>query len=198
MPQKIEINRDDLIPLEKYGIERKARRVKITELKLNRRVSIGPDATFYFESYETMFHQIHEMLWIEKGGEKQINDELEAYNPLIPKGHELVATLMFEIDDENRRARLLAGLGGVEETVFITLDGQDRVQGVPEEDIDRSNANGKASAIQFLHFAFTNAQITKFKDLGIQVTLNITHEKYGHIVILSTETRIALARDFIE
>ena len=198
MHQKIEINRNDLIPLEKYGVERSSRRVKITELKLSRRISIGPDATFYFESYETMFHQVHEMLWIEKGGEKQIDDELEAYNPLIPKGHELVATLMFEIANENRRAQFLANLGGVEETVSILFDGQNSVQGIPEDDIERSSTSGKASAIQFLHFAFTKEQITKFKDLDVQVTLNITHKKYGHMVILPLETRLALATDFIE
>jgi hypothetical protein len=198
MHQKTEINRNDLIPLEKYGVERKGRRAKITELKLNRRISIGPDATFYFESYETMFHQVHEMLWIEKGGEKQIDDELKAYNPLIPKGDELVATLMFEINDENRRAQFLAGLGGVEKTVSISFDSQNPVQGIPEDDIDRSNANGKASAIQFLHFGFTKEQITKFRDVDVQVTLNITHEKYGHMVILPLETRLALATDFIK
>jgi hypothetical protein len=198
MPQKTEINRKDLIPLKKYGVERKSRRANITELKKSRRISIGPDATFYFESYDTMFHQIHEMLWIEKGGEEQIDDELKAYNPLIPKGDELVATLMFEINDENRRTKFLAVLGGVEETVFISFDGQDPVQGRPEKDIDRSNASGKASSIQFLHFTFTKEQISKFKDIEVQVTLSIAHEKYGHIAILSTEARAALANDFIE
>ena len=198
MPQRTEINRHDLIPLEKYGMERKNRRAKITKLKFNRRISIGPDATFYFESYDTMFHQVHEMLWIEKGGEKQIDDELGAYNPLIPKGCELIATLMFEINDENRRTQFLAGLGGIEETASILFDGQDPVQGIPEKDIDRSTASGKASAIQFLHFDFTNEQITKFKNLEIQVTLSIAHEKYGHITVLSTATRAALATDFME
>ena len=198
MLKKTEINRYDLIPLEKYGVERKSRRANITELKKNRRVSIGPDATFYFESYETMFHQVHEMLWIEKGGEKQIDDELKAYNPLIPKGRELVATLMFEINDENRRAQFLAALGGVEETVLISFDGQNPVKGIPEKDIDRSNANGKASSIQFLHFSFTNEQMSKFNDFGVQVALSITHEKYGHTAILSVETRATLAADFIE
>ena len=198
MPQKTEISRKDLIQLEKYGIERKSRRVSITELKKKRRVPIGPDATFYFESYETMFHQIHEMLWIEKGGEEQIDDELKAYNPLIPKGDELVATLMFEINDEKRRSQFLRALGGVEETVLILFDGQDPVQGIPEQDIDRSNANGKASSIQFLHFIFTNEQISKFNDFDIQVTLSITHEKYGHIAILPTNSRAALAADFCE
>lgn len=196
MPQKNEINRNDLITLEKYGAERKTRRAKITELKKKRRVSIGPDATFYFESYETMLHQIHEMLWIEKGGEEQIDDELKAYNPLIPQGNELVATLMFEINDDNRRNQFLAGLGGVEETVLILFDGQDPVQGIPEKDIERSNANGKASSIQFLHFILTSEQISKFIDADVQVTLSITHEKYGHIAILSTDTRAALATDF--
>jgi hypothetical protein len=198
MPQKTEISRKDLIQLEKYGIERKSRRVSITELKKKRRVPIGPDATFYFESYDTMFHQIHEMLWIEKGGEEQIDDELNAYNPLIPKGNELVATLMFEINDENRRTQFLADLGGVEKAVFISFDGQNPVKGIPEEDIDRSNANGKASSIQFLHFIFTNEQISKFNDSVVQVTLSITHEKYGHIAIFSAETRAALATDFIK
>jgi hypothetical protein len=198
MSQKTEINRNDLIPMEKYGVERKFRRANITKLKTKRRISIGPDATFYFESYETMFHQIHEMLWIEKGGEEQIDDELKAYNPLIPKGDELVATLMFEINDEKRRSQFLRVLGGVEETVLILFDGQDPVQGIPEQDIDRSNANGKASSIQFLHFIFTNEQISKFNDFDIQVTLSITHEKYGHIAILSTNTRAALAADFCE
>ena len=198
MPQKNKINRNDLIPLEEYGVERKTRRAKITELKKKRRVSIGPDATFYFESYETMLHQIHEMLWIEKGGEEQIDDELKAYNPLIPQGNELVATLMFEINDDNRRAQFLANLGGVEETVLILFDGQDPVQGIPEKDIERSNANGKASSIQFLHFILTNEQISKFNDLNVQVTLGITHDKYGHIAILSTDTRAALTSDFYE
>jgi hypothetical protein len=198
MPQKNKIDRNDLIPIEKYGAERKIRRVKITELKKKRRVSIGPDATFYFESYETMLHQIHEMLWIEKGGEEQIDDELKAYNPLIPQGNELVATLMFEINNDNRRAQFLAGLGGVEETVLILFDGQDPVQGIPEKDIERSNANGKASSIQFLHFILTSEQISKFIDADVQVTLSITHEKYGHIAILSTDTRAALTSDFYE
>ena len=197
MAQKIKITRDDLMSMTDYEAERKERRTKMTALKRNRRISIGPDATFYFESYATMFHQIHEMLWIEKGGEAQITDELEAYNPLIPKGRELVATLMFEIDDENRRARFLGGLGGVEETVSIAFNGQNPVLAKPEEDIDRTTADGKASAIQFLHFPFDVDQIALFKDKNVQITLGITHEKYGHMAILSADVRDALIADFI-
>ena len=197
MAQKTEITRDDLMSMTDYEAERKERRTKMTALKRNRRISIGPDATFYFESYATMFHQIHEMLWIEKGGEAQISDELEAYNPLIPKGRELVATLMFEIDDENRRARFLAGLGGVEKTVSIAFNGQNPVLAKPEEDIDRTTADGKASAIQFLHFPFDEDQITLFKDKSVLITLGITHEKYGHMATLSADVRDALMTDFI-
>ena len=197
MAQKTEITRDDLMSMTDYEAERKERRTKMTALKRNRRISIGPDATFYFESYATMFHQIHEMLWIEKGGEAQISDELEAYNPLIPKGRELVATLMFEIDDENRRARFLAGLGGVEERVSIAFNGQNPVLAKPEEDIDRTTADGKASAIQFLHFPFDEDQITLFKDKSVIITLGITHEKYGHMATLSADVRDALMTDFI-
>lgn len=196
MELKTEITKADIMSMADYGLVRKERRTQVTALKRDRRVSIGPDATFYFENYETMFHQIHEMLWIEKGGEEQIADELEAYNPLIPQGRELVATLMFEIDDEDRRANFLAGLGGVEETVFISFDGNDKIQAQPEEDIDRTNAAGKASAIQFLHFPFTEEQIFKFHDPNVQVTLGITHPKYGHMAILSPENRKALAMDF--
>lgn len=196
MNPNTEITKSDILSMEIYGAERAQRRSRVTAMKRDRRVSIGPDATFYFESYDTMYHQIHEMLWIEKGGEEQIADELEAYNPLIPNGKELVATLMFEIDDEVRRGHFLSGLGGVEETVTISFDGTDQVQGQSEEDIDRTNAAGKASAIQFLHFPFTDAQIFNFADPNVQVTLGISHPKYGHIAILSAETRAALSKDF--
>lgn len=198
MTQKTKITREDILDLEAYGLVRKERRRAVTDLKRNRRVSIGPDATFYFESYETMFHQIHEMLWIEKGGEAQIEDELAAYNPLIPNGRELVATLMFEIEDEVRRARFLATLGGVEETVSIQIGADEVIKGQPEEDVDRTNAAGKASAIQFLHFAFSDAQVEKFKDPANQVTIGIAHPDYGHMAVLSDPVRQALASDFTD
>ncbi|MEQ8667171.1 MAG: DUF3501 family protein [Rhodospirillales bacterium] len=190
-----EITPKDILPMDIYAAERKERRRKITEAKQHRRVHVGPDATFYFESYETMFHQVHEMLYIEKGGEEQVADELAAYNPLIPNGSELVATLMFEIDDERRRHAFLAGLGGVEETVTIEFAGE-VVNGIPEADVDRTTAHGKASSVQFIHFPFTQEQKAKFAAPGTQVTLGIGHPKYGHIARLSEETRAALAGDF--
>jgi len=195
MPNKHEITAADILPMDVYGRERAERRKRMTEIKRTRRVAVGPDATFYFESFDTMFHQVHEMLFIEKGGADQVPDELSAYNPLIPKGRELVATLMFEIDDPVRRAQFLNGLGGVEETVSFEFAGE-TVKGLPEADIDRTTADGKASSVQFLHFPFTDAQVAVFKDAATQVRLQIGHEKYGHIAILPGAVKDALAGDF--
>lgn len=195
MANKHELTPADILPMDQYGRERIERRKRMTEIKRNRRVSVGPDATFYFESYATMFHQVHEMLYIEKGGDGQVADELSAYNPLIPKGRELVATLMFEIDDPVRRARFLNGLGGVEETISFDFAGES-VKGVPETDIDRTTADGKASSVQFLHFPFSDAQVEKFRAPGTSVQLRISHEKYGHIAILPEAVRTQLADDF--
>ena len=190
------ITPDDIMAMDDYTEIRAERRKSITEIKRDRRVAVGPVATFYFESYDTMWHQIHEMLYREGGGEAQISEELSAYNPLIPKGREFVATLMFEIGDPDRRTKFLAGLGGVEETVTMSFDGE-TVTAVPEDAVDRTNANGKASAIQFLHFPFTADQIAKFRQPGVQVTLGIGHFKYGHMVIVPEKVRVVLSADFV-
>jgi hypothetical protein len=115
-----QITRDDILAPEAYAAERAERRREINEIKRFRRLEVGPYATFYFENFDTMLHQVHEMLHIEKGGDAQIVDELAAYNPLVPTGRELVATLMFEIADPERRDRELRRLTFVEKT--ITLD----------------------------------------------------------------------------
>jgi len=190
-----EITRDELMSMADYGQVRLARRTAISATKKNRRVHVGPDATAYFESFDTMWHQIHEMLYIEKGGEGQIADELSAYNPLIPKGRELVCTLMFEVDDENRRARLLAKLGGVENTVSLSFAGE-KIHAVAEDDVDRTTAEGKASSIQFLHFPFSAAQVEKFSQPGCAVVFAIGHEAYGHMAQLPEDVRAALTSDF--
>ena len=195
MSPRHEITRADILGMEDYVAVRAERKRAVAELKKHRRVAVGPDATFYFESYDTMLHQVHEMLYIEKGGEQQIEDELRAYNPMIPGGRELVATLMFEIDDAARRADFLAGLGGVEETVTLTFSGE-TVTATPEQDVDRTTADGKASSIQFLHFAFTDAQVEKFRSPDARVTLGIDHEKYAHLAVLPEAVRQVLAQDF--
>lgn len=193
--RKTEITRADIIPLAQYGQERAARRKALVEVKKNRRVPVGPFATFYFENYDTMWQQIHEMLYIEKGGEEQIADELRAYNPLIPKGAELVATVMFEIDDPLRRATLLGRLGGVEETMTIQFAGH-TVTGRPEGDIERTNEEGKTSSVHFMHFDFTPEQVAAFRTPGTQVIVGIAHENYGHMAVMPEATRAALAGDF--
>ena len=122
--QTREVTKADIIPLEQYSKGRTQFRKKIIEFKKTRRVSLGPYATFYFECYETMLAQIQEMLYIEKGGNDQLKDELSAYNPLIPKGQELVATLMFEIDNVLSRTEFLNKVGGIEKKIFIKINNE--------------------------------------------------------------------------
>ncbi len=195
MTAKREITRADIMEMEHYATIRKERRAEITAKKRNRRMDVGPHATFYFESYETMWHQVHEMLYIEKGGEDQIEDELLAYNPLIPKGNELVATVMFEIPDETQRRRMLSRLGGVEQAMSIRFDGE-TVTGDPEADVDRTTAEGKASSVQFIHFRFTPEQVEKFRKTDQQIIVAIEHENYGHMAVMPERVRAELARDF--
>ena len=140
MPKnKRKIEKGDIMPLDVYTKKRKELRKGIVEYKKNRRVPLGPYATFYFESYETMLAQVQEMLYIEKGGDDQLKDELTAYNPLVPNGKELTATLMFEIDNPVSRAAFLGKVGGIEEKVYMKIDG-DLIKAVPEEDVDRTSS----------------------------------------------------------
>ncbi len=199
MAAKHEITRDDILPMADYLRERKERRRALVEAKKHRRLDVGPDCSFYFENYQTMWNQIHEMLFIEKGGEAQIADELSAYNPLIPKGRELVATVMFEIDDPARRGALLAKLGGVEETAFIRIGGEtatESIQGAPEADLDRTSAAGKASAVQFIHFPFTDAQVEAFRAANAEIVVGFSHPEYAHMTVLPGPVRQALSQDF--
>ncbi len=195
MNSRTELTRDDIMPMTEYAKIRKDRRREIVALKRKRRMEIGPVAVCHFESFESMWQQVHEMLYIERGGEEQIADELAAYNPLIPKGLELVCTVMFEIDEPVRRNNFLSKLGGVEETMTIEFAGE-VVTGVPEPDIDRSTTDGKASSVQFLHFPFTGAQIKAFQEEETQVLVGFKHEQYAHIAVMPEATRAALSKDF--
>ena len=193
--QTKEVTKADLIPADEYAKNRKAYRKEIVSYKKNRRVSLGPYANFYFESYETMKAQIQEMLHIEKGGDDQLKDELAAYNPLIPKGKELVATLMFEIDNPLSRAEFLNKVGGIEEKVFLKI-GEEKINSIPEQDVDRTSAEGKASSVQFIHFEFTDEQINKFKETSNEIIIGVNHEMYNHTVKLTENNKKALALDF--
>ena len=192
-PRQIEVSA--ILPTSEYVKVRAERRRQITEIKKNRRLEVGPYATFYFESYETMLHQVHEMLFIEKGGPEQIPDELAAYNPLIPQGSELVATVMFEIDDPLRRARVLATLGGVEHQAFIRVGGE-TIRGVSEEDQERSREDGKASSVQFIRFPFTPSQVQAFRSAAGDVVVGFDHPNYGHMAVMPAAVRQALSKDF--
>lgn len=188
------ITEADILPLAEWGKIRKEHRKALSERKKNRRVAIGPHAVLLFENWETMWYQVQEMLWIEKGGAEQLPDELAAYNPMIPQGAELTATLMFGIPDEAKRRHILAQLGGVEETISISIGG-DRVKAVAEEDLERTTADGKTSSVHFLHFPFAPDQIAAFR-AGGDILVRIDHPNYGHAAILGDAMRKELAEDF--
>ena len=192
-PRKIEPSA--IVPLSQYAPQRAERRKRMAELKKNRRLEVGPFATFYFESYDTMLHQVHEMLFIEKGGDAQIEDELRAYNPLIPNGSELVATVMFEIDDPVRREAVLNRLGGVEDCFFIAV-GAERVMGLAEGDIERTREDGKTSSVHFLRFPLEAKHIAVFRDPATEILIGCSHDRYSHRAGLSPASRAELARDF--
>lgn len=191
---KREITPADIMDLDAYLAIRKDKRREMMGFKKARRVAVGPFGAFYFESYQTMLHQVHEMLAIEKGGAAQLPDELAAYNPLIPQGRELIATVMFEIDDPLRRKTVLGRLGGVEDHMFLEVGGA-RIRGRSEEDVDRTAADGKASSVQFVHFDLTDAQAAAVKADGAQVIVGIDHENYAHMAVMAPETRASLAAD---
>jgi len=194
MAAKRKVTPADLLPLADYAKRRGEERRRILELKRRRRVEVGPYATFYFECYETMRHQIQEMLYIEKGGEEQLEGELAAYNPLVPNGRELVATLMIEIDEPARRQEALKRLGGVEETASLKFAGK-VVKAVAEEDLERTTEEGKASSVQFIHFPMTREEIAAFKTARREIFLALDHPAYGHMARVPEEVRAELAED---
>jgi len=189
------IARDDIMSLAEYEKKRADFKKALIAVKKNRRVEVGPFATFYFENYETMWLQVMEMLRIEKGGEEQIAGELEAYNPLIPQGRELIATLMLEIEDAARRDKVLLTLGGIEEAVFLDV-GSQRIKASPTEYDDRTTPDGKTSSVHWLRFSLVPEQIAAFRRADTKVVLGVDHANYGHMAVMSADVRAALAGDF--
>jgi len=194
--EKKQIEKEDLLPPDVYAKSRKQIRKDLVEFKKDRKIALGPYATFYFESFETMVAQVQEMLHIEKGGDEQLKDELIAYNPLVPNGKELVATLMFEIDNPLSRGAFLGKVGGIEEKIFMKID-DEKVKAMPEEDVDRTSAEGKASSVHFIHFKFNDDQINKFKSDNISIELGIDHKEYAHTTKLTEDNVKSLLNDFI-
>ena len=198
------LTRDDILPVADYLPVRAERRRQIAELKRRRRLEIGPFATFHFENFATMRHQVQEMLAIEKGGEAQLADELDAYNPMVPQGRELVATVMLEIDDPLRRAAMLGRLGGIEERVFIDVGGIDvggidvggqRVRGIPDPARENTSPEGKASAVQFIEFRLSSEDAARFKTPGTSIVVGFDHPSYAHMTVMPEAVRAALAED---
>jgi hypothetical protein len=189
------ITQADILAPADYAARRAELRKGLIPVKKNRRIEVGPFATFHFESYETMWLQVQEMLHIEKGGEAQIAGELETYNPLIPQGHELIATLMLEIEDAVRRETMLRQLGGIEETVSMDIDGS-RIKATPTDYEDRTTPDGKTSSVHWLRLTFAPEQIAKFASGEGRCVLEIAHPNYGHMAVVKPETRAELAKDF--
>jgi len=183
----------DILSASEYDQQRKSLKANLIPMKKLRRIEVGPFTTFYFENYATMWLQVQEMLRIEKGGAEQIPGELAAYNPLIPQGDELIATLMLEIEDEKRRNAILLTLGGIEENVFMEIGGE-TIRATPTEYDDRTTADGKTSSVHWLRFKLTRDQIARFG--GERVVLGVSHPNYGHMAVLSADSRAALAKDF--
>ena len=194
--EKRQIEKEDLLPSDVYVKSRKQIRKDLVEFKKDRRIALGPYATFYFESFETMVAQVQEMLHIEKGGDEQLKDELIAYNPLVPNGKELTATLMFEIDNPISRSAFLGKVGGIEEKIFMKIN-DEIVKAAPEEDVDRTSAEGKASSVQFIHFKLNDDQISKFKSDTATIELGIDHKEYTHTTRLAENSVKSLCADFI-
>ncbi len=189
------ITRQAILPLRDFLEIRPQKRQEILEIKKNRRIQVGPYISFYFESYDTIWWQIHEMLRIENGGEQQLEDELLAYEPLVPKklpdgGQELVATMMIEIEDLGLRNQMLRLLDGIEKYIFLKF-GNHKIQAVSETEVDRSQ-DGKTSSVHFLKFQLSLNDWDSFQKSKEDTYLIIEHAHYHYSFGLLQETHHSL------
>ena len=192
MPQ---LTRDDLMSLEEYAAARPEFRQKVLQHKKNRVVPVGPNATMHFEDALTMQYQIQEMLRIERIFEPEgIQEELDAYNPLIPDGNNLKATFMFEFPDPEVRKQRLAELTGVENTIWIRVGEHEKVPAIANEDLERSTEE-KTSSVHFLRFELTDDMIADLKN-GAKLVIGIDHPAYRQEVEVPDNVRAALLQDF--
>ncbi len=184
----------DLYTLEQYHKLRPEFRARVLEHKRNRQVAVGPNATFYFEDRLTMQYQVQEMLRIERIFEEEgIHEELSAYNPLIPDGSNFKATFMMEFADPEERRKALIRLAGIEDHVYLTVDGFDAVQAIADEDLERSSED-KTSAVHFVRFELTPQMKQAVRD-GAGLKFSIAHPEYRHEVTATEAQRAALAAD---
>jgi hypothetical protein len=190
------ISRDSLLSLEAYARSRKDFRAKVIAHKKNRSLSLGGHVTLIFEDELTIRYQIQEMLRIEKTFEEEgIQDELDAYNPLVPDGANLKATMMIEYDDAVVRRRELAKLIGIEDKVYVQVDGFDKVYAIADEDLERENEE-KTSSVHFLRFEFGAPMIAGLKG-GAALAVGIDHANYRcRVDEVAPNVQAALVRDF--
>lgn len=191
-----QLTRDDLYSLEQYAEQRADFRARVLEHKKDRQVFLDGHNTLYFEDRMTMQYQIQEMLRIEKIFESEgIQEELDAYNPLIPDGHNLKATYMIEYEDVEERKQALAQLVGVEDRVWVQIDGFDKSYAIADEDMERETED-KTSSVHFMRFEFTPEMIAAAKD-GADINMGIAHE---NLTIsqspIPRNVRSSLIRDF--
>jgi len=190
------ITRASLLTLEAYAKERVAFLARVIAHKRNRTVHLGEHVTLLFEDELTIRYQIQEMLRIEKMFEESgIEQELEAYNPLIPDGGNLKATMLVEYEDENERRGALARLRGIEDAVWVRVAGFPPVQSIADEDLDREN-DTKTSAVHFVRFELTPPMIAAFK-AGVTVAMGVDHPNYrAEVGAISPVVQDSLASDF--
>jgi hypothetical protein len=189
------LTRNDLFSLEEYAVNRDAFRARVMAHKKNRKLHIGPVATLYFEDRQTIQYQIQEMLRVERIFEAAgIEEELQAYNPLIPDGSNWKATFMIEEPDVEQRRELLAGLVGIEDCVWVRVGVNDPVYAIADEDLDRATAD-KTSSVHFLRFELTGKMVADLRQ-GASLSMGIDHANYSHQVEpVAAAVRAALAAD---
>jgi hypothetical protein len=194
MNQATEITRKDLMSLEQYAEKRPAFRKEVLQHKKNRQVALGPNTTLYFEDRLTLLYQIQEMLRIEKVFEANgINDELEVYNPMIPSGRNFKATFMIEYTDADMRAAQLEKMVGIEDLVWMKVEGFEKVWSIADEDLERSNAT-KTSAVHFMRFEINDEMADSIK-AGTHWLIGVQHPVYTYEYPVEGDTRNCLLND---
>lgn len=196
MPRDLRtITADDILPIDQYELIRADKKQEAIARKKLTRISVGPYATVLFETWDSMWLQIQEMLRIEKGGAEQLPDELAAYDPMVPKGTEMTATVLFEIEDEVRRDAFLRSIGGIEDHIVLDVCGH-IAKARPEGDVERTRErDGKASSVHFFHFDLSPEAVAAWKSGEGRIMLVIDHPNYGHAAMIGEQSRAFLARE---
>jgi hypothetical protein len=189
------LTRNDLYSLENYAKVRSDFRARVIEHKKPRRISLGANLNLYFEDRLTMQYQVQEMLRIERIFEADaIEDELSAYNPLIPDGNNWKATMMLEYADVDERKRALSSLIGIENHIFVQVEGCEKVYAIADEDLDRADEE-KTSSVHFLRFQLDDDSVKRAK-AGAAISIGVDHANYHEVIDeLTAEQHAALVAD---